>query len=321
MTPAIPASQTKNSAYTLANAALIQHGRSFYWARHLLTDAHADRATLLYGFCRHIDDLADDDTTPAPREALADMAAALTSGHSRDTLTAAVIQLMVECGIDPAIPLQLIRGVEGDLGSVRIADETELLRYCYSVAGTVGLMMSAALDTCDANALPHAIDLGVAMQLTNICRDISEDARAGRRYLPASLIGPLAPKSLVIPSLALQPKLRAAVTSLLDMADRYYASGEAGLAYLPSGARSGILVAARIYREIGTELRRRDCDYWSDRARVSVVRKVAITVGTLARASLLPLFRHPVRPHDAALHGLLKNLPHAHAQLNQPHVC
>lgn len=311
---------TSNSAYASANAALTRHGRSFYWARHLLGETHAMRATLLYGFCRHIDDLADEDTTPAPHEALADIAAAITRGYSSDTLTSSVIALMHECRIDPAIPLQLIRGVEGDLGSVSIADEAELLRYCYSVAGTVGLMMSAALDTSDARALPHAIDLGVAMQLTNICRDISEDARAGRRYLPASLVGPLAPKSLVIPDRLLQPELQAAVTSLLDLADRYYASGEAGLAYLPVRARAGILVAARIYREIGTELRRRDCDYWSERVRITMARKVAITAGALARVSLLPRFG-PTRPHDATLHGLLENLPHAHIQLNQPHAC
>jgi phytoene synthase len=321
MIHSLPANQASDPAYASANASLTRHGRSFYWARHLLSEKHAERATILYGFCRLIDDLADGDITTTPREALADMAAALTRGQSNDPLTASMIRLMRECKIDPAIPLQLIRGVESDLGLVQIQDEAELLRYCYSVAGTVGLMMSAALDTSNPNALPHAIDLGVAMQLTNICRDVSADGLVGRRYLPASLVGSLAPRSLVIPGRAQQPMLRSAITSLLDMADRYYRSGEAGLAYLPSRARSGILVAARIYREIGTELRRRECDYWSERVRVTLTRKVAITLGAVANVSLLPRFHQPLRPHDAALHGLIQNLPHAHVKFNQRHAC
>ena len=315
------ANQAKGPAYASANASLTRHGRSFHWARHLLSEKHAERATMLYGFCRLIDDLADGDITTTPREALADMSSGLARGQSHDPLTASMIRLMRECQIDPAIPLQLVRGVESDLGLVQIANEAELLRYCCCVAGTVGLMMSAALDTSDPNALPHAIDLGVAMQLTNICRDISADAIAGRRYLPASLIGPLSPQALVIPDQGQRPLLRAAITTLLDMADRYYQSGEAGLAYLPARARCGILVAARIYREIGTELRRRDCDYWSERVHVSMTRKVAITVGALVDVSLLPRFHQPLRPHDAALHGLLENLPHAHVKFSQRHAC
>jgi phytoene synthase len=321
MIHSLPASPATDAAYKTADAALTRHGRSFYWARHLLSEIHAERATILYGFCRLIDDLADGDITTTPREALAEMAAALKRGQSSDPLTASMIRLMRECHIDPAIPLQLIRGVESDLGVVQVADEAELLRYCYCVAGTVGLMMSAALDTSDPAALPHAIDLGVAMQLTNICRDISADALAGRRYLPASLIGPMSPKALVIPDRAQRPLLYTAVTTLLDMADRYYQSGEAGLAYLPARSRSGILVAARIYREIGTELRRREGDYWSERVHVTLTRKVAITLGALANVSLLPRFHQPQRPHDPALHGLLENLPHAHVTFNQRHAC
>ncbi|WP_458069784.1 phytoene/squalene synthase family protein [Rhodanobacter sp. BL-MT-08] len=321
MIHSFPANQATDPAYASANAALTRHGRSFYWARHLLSEQHAERATILYGFCRLIDDLADGDITATPREALAAMSAALVRGRSTDPLTASMIRLMRECHIDPAIPLQLIRGVESDLGTVQIADEAQLLRYCYCVAGTVGLMMSAALDTSDPNALPHAIDLGVAMQLTNICRDVSADGLAGRRYLPASLIGPLSPRALVIPDRTHQPMLRSAITTLLDMADRYYRSGEAGLAYLPARARSGILVAARIYRDIGSELRRRECDYWSERVHVTMTRKVAITLGALANVSLLPRFRQPLRPHDAALHGLLENLPHAHVTFTQRHAC
>jgi phytoene synthase len=321
MITSLSAHQATDPAYDLANASLTRHGRSFFWARRLLSEQHAARATLLYGFCRHVDDLADENLTPTPREALAELSTALARGQSQDPLTLSMIRLMRECRIDPAIPLQLIHGVSGDLDLVRIADEAELLRYCYCVAGTVGLMMSAVLDTLDPEALPHAIDLGVAMQLTNICRDVATDARAGRRYLPASLVGPLEPEALLLPGPELRPTLQATITGLLDMADRYYQSGEAGLAYLPSRSRPGILVAARIYREIGNELRRRSGDYWSERAHVSTPRKVAITAGALTHLSLQSRFQRPLHPHDAALHRPLVNLPHAHVTFNQRHAC
>ena len=85
------------------------------------------------------------------------------------------------------------------------------------------------------------LDLGIAMQLTNLCRDVSADARMGRRYLPASLVGDIAPTELITPSPALQPALRGAVARLLALAETYYASGEAGLPFLPVRARAGIL--------------------------------------------------------------------------------
>jgi phytoene synthase len=308
-------------AYHTANAALAHHGRSFYWARRLLGPVHATRATLLYGLCRRIDDLADTQGCERPHEALDALAHALSSGQSADPLTAEVIQLLRQCRIDTAIPLQLIRGACGDLEPVQIADEASLLRYCYCVAGTVGLMMSAALDTTTPAALPHAIDLGIAMQLTNICRDVREDAQTGRRYLPASLAGPLLPEELVQPDPAVQPVVRAAVLSLLDLADRYYASGEAGLGYLPARARAGILVAARVYRDIGVELRRRDGDYWSERVCVPNHRKLRLTMSALAQLPRLP--RADQRPgrHDPALHAPLLDLPHTDTHSGHRHAC
>lgn len=221
-----------DAVYAAADEVLAQRGQSFHWARHLLSNPHAERATLLYGFCRRIDDLADEGQSSADASlALAKVRQALQTGQSDDPALRDVLQLMRACGIDPAVPLELVRGLESDLGEVRVADMAELLRYCYRVAGTVGLMMTAALDVTAPEALPHAIDLGIAMPLTNIYRDVSEDALRGRRYLPATL-----------------------VHTLLDLADRHYASGERGLHLLPANARAGNLVAASVYREIGVVL-------------------------------------------------------------------
>ncbi len=269
-------------AYSAADGVLAQRGHTFHWARRLLSARHAERATRLYGYCRHIDDLADEGLPPAvARAELAKARQALQSGQSEDPTLRDMLQLMAGCGIDAEIPLELIRGVEGDLGEVRIADTADLLTYCYRVAGTVGLMMTAALDVAAFEALPHAIDLGIAMQLTNICRDVREDALRGRRYLPATLVGALEPAALVDPVGAVRATAVQAVYALLALADRHYASGEQGLHHLPAAARAGILVAARGYQEIGVVLRQRDGDCWSSRAAVGSAAKAAVTLRAL----------------------------------------
>jgi phytoene synthase len=271
------------AVYAGADGLLAERGHSFHWARRLLSARHAERATRLYGFCRRIDDVADEATDAAAAHgALAVIRRALQTGECDDAETADMLQLMQACGIDPGIPLELIRGVEGDLGDVRFTNMDELLRYCYRVAGTVGLMMAAALDVATPEAFPHAIDLGIAMQLTNICRDVREDALLGRRYLPAALVGPIEPAALIDPIPAVRATVTGALRMLLDMADRHYVSGEQGLRYLPGGARAGILVAARAYRGIGTVLRKRGFDCWSSRATVSAAGKAVITLRALA---------------------------------------
>lgn len=271
------------AAYAAADQLLALHGRSFHWARRLLGARHAERATRLYGFCRRIDDLADNAASPADAHAALDaIRQALHDGQSDDAAVRDMLQLMHCCQIDASIPLELINGVGSDLGDVRFADMDELMDYCYRVAGTVGLMMTAALDVSVPEALPHAIDLGIAMQLTNICRDVRDDALLGRRYLPATLVGELPPAALIEPTTAVRAKASDALRTLLDLADGFYASGEQGLHFLPAGARTGILVAARVYRGIGVVLREREYDCWSARAMVGSGGKLAITLRALA---------------------------------------
>ena len=283
------ADQAAGLAYQVADSLLAQRGKSFHWARRLLSAPHAERATRLYGFCRRIDDLADESTSAsAAHSALASVRQALLSGCSDDVAWCDMLNLMRDSDIDPAIPLELIRGVAGDLDTVRVADMPELLRYCYRVAGTVGQMMTALLDVKAPEATPYAIHLGIAMQLTNICRDVREDALRGRRYLPATLVGALEPASLVAPTGATRATAAEAVCTLLDLAETYYASAEHGLHHLPAGARAGILVAARLYREIGEVLRQRDGDCWCSRAMVGAAGKTVITLRALRDLSDLP---------------------------------
>lgn len=298
------------AAWAEADEKLTAKGRSFHWARHLLGKTHAARATRLYGFCRYLDDLADEaESVETARANLAAASRAIASGESTDPVLSDGIHLMTECRIAPLIALELIGGLLSDLDPVGIPDEAALLRYAYRVAGTVGVMMCGVLDVHRPEAYSHAIDLGIAMQLTNICRDIVEDAALGRRYLPASMIGDMDPEKLRLPPEDLQPRLRVCVASLLSKADRYYASGEAGLSYLPVRARSGILVAGRVYREIGWRQRARDCNFWLGRVVVNDREKVAITASALLTAPIRKSFwQHPAS-HDASLHLPLRGLP------------
>jgi phytoene synthase len=316
----LPPTPERQRALANAGQMLRAKGRSFYWAGHLLNAVHAARATRLYGFCRHVDDLADESTSVEDAQrALALLSAEIAAGCSDDPATRDALALMAECRIEAALMLELIRGVASDLEPVRVEDDAALLRYCYRVAGTVGLMMCQVLDVRDEAALRHALDLGIAMQLTNICRDVSEDARAGRRYLPASRIGALAPQQLIVPAQSLQPLLRRCVADLLDQADVYYQSGEQGLPYLPLRARGAILVAARLYRAIGMRLRRSDLAFWQGRAVIPGRTKAALTLHALLTTALTPRFWRSSRGHDNALHHAFADLHHALPRSERAH--
>jgi phytoene desaturase len=315
------AARNPTLALQSADRVLSRKGKSFHWARRWMAPAHAARATRLYGFCRYVDDLADEGCSGQdPRASLALIAQEIASGVSQNQIVVDAISLMRECRIPPVLILTFIDGITSDLDTVRMADEGALLRYCYQAAGTVGSMMCRVLGCDDPAALRHAVDLGIAMQLTNICRDVAADAADGRRYLPGSMIGDLAPQALVDPALSLQPRLQACIDELLDTADRYYRSGEAGLAHLPVGARGSILVAARVYRAIGTRLRQHGNAYWLGRTVVPRRTKSLVTLQALLSTPLLPGFWVPTRHHDAELHGALSVFLGAEASLESQHV-
>jgi phytoene synthase len=216
---------------TLADAdrVLAAKGKSFYWARRLLGPKHASRATRLYRFCRYVDDLADEDQSAArSKRNIAALREALVSGSTEDAVIRDGLTLINDCQIDKRVVLDLIAGVWSDTEIVRMADEAHLMQYCYQVAGTVGLMMCKVLNTDHPEAEPFAIDLGIAMQLTNICRDVQTDALVDRRYLPSALVNGLAPSELIAPSEEHKQLVQQAVACLLNLADEYYQSGEKG---------------------------------------------------------------------------------------------
>jgi len=296
-----------------ARAVLRRHGRTFFVASHLLGRVHASRAATLYAFCRHVDDLADDASdAETARNALAAVSRALADRRADDHRTAAMLALQAETGMPVGPALALVAGVTSDLDRVRIADEAQLIRYAWSVAGTVGMMMCAVLDVRNARAAPFAIDLGIAMQLTNIARDVGEDARLGRRYLPATWVGDLAPSAIAAPDATLRTSLQAATRRLLELAERYYASGEAGLGFLPVRARVGILAAARMYRAIGERIAAADYCSWDRRAVLGPGAKALHAGLALASFACVPRLHRRDALHDTRLQHALQGLNPSH---------
>ena len=302
--------KTDNPQLRRAEEILAKKGKSFHWAKKLLSEKHGERATRLYAFCRYLDDLADEAASPVQaRATLMQVSQSLQTGRTQDPVVADAINLMSDCRIEPQIPQELINGLLTDLDEVGLKTVDELLRYCYRVAGTVGLMMSDVLDVTEPAASPFAIDLGIGMQLTNICRDVQEDARMGRRYIPNEIVGKISLDDLINPSEAQQERLRNALYFLLNLADEYYESGQGGLPYLPLRARHGILIAAKVYHAIGLKLRSRDYRYWDGRMVIPKTQKLGITFMALGGTVFDSGFWTKPVTHRPELHRALQALP------------
>jgi phytoene synthase len=183
---------------------------------------------------------------------------------------------------------ELLLGMQMDVEDTRYETLPDLLLYCHRVAGVVGLMMCHVLGARTQASLANAVHLGVAMQLTNICRDVAEDAQRGRTYLPARW-------------LAADPTA-SVVARLLDEADRYYRSGERGIIALPFRAALAVRTARHVYAAIGSELRRRGCDVSAGRARVPGWRKLWwVGVSLLQSLAELPARLRPARTTNLSL--------------------
>ncbi len=293
---------------------LARNGKSFRFAGRFLGRARLRDCARLYRFCRYVDDIADEAPNPATaRRRLHRISEELQSGVSADYRVADFLSLARQYDLDLRIAQQLIRGITADLEQVRFDSEATLKRYCYRVAGTVGLMMCAILGVSDERALPFAIDLGIAMQLTNIARDVAEDARADRRYVPADWLGTVEPAAVLRPNGLLKERLRDVTATLLHEAERYYRSAERGLAYLPTRERLAILVAARVYRAIGEVIARRRYATWEGRAVVSTTKKLNIACHVIGCFFVRADMHRATKRHDGTLHQHLRGLPYCNA--------
>jgi len=255
-------------------AMLDHHARSFAPAARMLPPADHARIAELYALCRTVDDLADTVGGLQVQARLTGLAAELRGGDGSDPLAAKARALFTGRPDGLAHFARLVETVAGDTGATCLADEAALDRYCMGVAGTVGVMVCALFDI-PARWHVHAADLGKAMQLTNICRDVFDDAEAGRRYLPLTLC-PHEPSAIVAAAPDTRRDVVRAVATLLARSDTLYASGRMGLPALPLRLRLAVAAAASMYAGIGAELRTRSCDPLTDRVFVPRWRKLLL---------------------------------------------
>ncbi len=290
---------------------LRSHGRSFYWASHFLSADQARAAACIYAFCRYADDVADNESPFQARASLDRIADALQGGPNSLPVVDDFLALANDVGIDLKVPRLLLHALRKDIGPVRMQDWQGLIRYSYGVASTVGLMMCPVLGVRDPRAEVFATDLGIAMQLTNIARDVLEDAYRGRVYLPLSSCPSVTSYALVSGDRFARRDAYRVVLQLLDCATVYYRSADRGMRYLPTRARAAILTASRLYEAIGTEVRRRPGAYWQRRAVVGKARRAWQTLRALSGLTVRRLYRQGggARPHDPVLHTALKGLP------------
>lgn len=273
------------------------HARSFAPAARLLGCRDRVRVARLYVLCRTVDDLADTVGGPDVRARLVQLAEDLHRANGDDPLAREARDLFAGDATGLVAFGQLVATVADDTGPCAVADDAALDRYCMGVAGTVGVMVCVLFDV-DTRWHAAASDLGKAMQLTNICRDVRADAEAGRRYLPATLC-PHPPEVIAGGAPEAARDVRAGVASLLTRADALYQLGQAGLPALPPRLRLAVAAASDLYAGIGAELRARNCDALSGRVVVPRHRKARLFVTAAAGQLCTGLIRRQEANHAA----------------------
>ena len=269
---------------------LLKEGsRSFYAASLLLPSEYSEPVTALYAFCRVADDavdLADD-----PHAGLQEIRSRLNriyAGHPSELpVDRAFAEVVRDYDIPYTLPAALLEGFEWDVSGRRYSTLSGTYAYSARVAGTVGVMMAVLMGVRKKEVLSRACDLGVAMQLTNIARDVGEDARNGRVYLP---LDRLRSHGVDVETWSADPTfnsgVRRTVFEVLDAAETLYQRAEWGIGQLPARVRPAIFAARSIYAEIGREIERRHYDSVSQRAVVSGRRKLRLLGSAVRKAAV-----------------------------------
>lgn len=263
-----------------------------------------DAVALLHSFVRGLDDLVDE-MGPGAAAGLDRVAEELTGRAAPRPLVGALLRCVPDLPRDAL--MAFLEGLRGDVGGVRFADDPALIRYAYRVSSTVGLMLCHVLGVHRPRAQARAVDLGIALQISDIVRDVEEDARRGRVYLPVSRLAAAGVDARrLIESRAPTKAVREVLGGLTGLADRYYESAWEGLRDVPWRYRHGVLLLARYCRELGLRAARE----WPRVAAVPTWRR-AMLVAELVPLALTPRLLGLGRPegHDRLLHTPVAGLP------------
>jgi len=265
---------------TIAHAedSIAKGSKSFAAAARIFDRQTRADCVMLYAWCRHCDDVIDGQDHGMAQTAdfrtgqmqrlqtLRTQTAAALAGEAQTDPVFESLRRVAQRNAIPALyPNQLLDGFAMDVEERTYRTEADLLDYCYHVAGVVGVMMAQIMGVRDPVVLDRASDLGIGFQLTNIARDVIEDAAAGRCYLPDDLL-----------TTRDRDDLYRVALRLLDMADAYYDSALAGMKELPPRSALAIAAARRVYRAIGVKLRKGGPAAWNRRISTTKAEKAAL---------------------------------------------
>ncbi len=268
---------------------LKREGKSFYWASFFLPKKSKKNAGILYSICRYFDDIADKDkhdSTKYLKDAIKEIQ------NNKDNKVNIFLQ---KNKINNSIFFDLIEGFIFDQKKILVKDQDELIKYSYHVAGTVGLMMSNIIGVKNKKAARSAIDLGIGMQLTNIARDVYEDAQMKRIYLPAGWIPNITLKNLNNPdenTSEQDEKILNAIHKTINLSENFYKNGFAGLSYIPFSTRLGIFIAANVYRGIGIKIKNKKKKYNRERTYLNLIEKSLITIKSILFFFIIPFIKY-----------------------------
>jgi 15-cis-phytoene synthase len=262
------------------------HSKSFYFATRFFPSQLARSAHAVYWFCRYTDDLVDE--CPSIDEGRRDLEnwdrdvrRALRDGTSAQPVLTLFLDAVHRHRIPHEYPLDLIEGMRMDLDGVRYPRFADLRVFCYRVASVVGLMMSHVIGFREP-APAYAIDLGIAMQLTNILRDVAEDLDRGRLYLPTAELERFGCSEESLRARRVDDAFRALMRFQVARARDYYAAAEPGIALLDPSGRFAVKVALDVYRAILDRIEAMDYNVFAGRAVVPPLRKYWLSARSLA---------------------------------------
>ena len=266
--------------------------KSFTLASKILPPRIRDDASMLYAWCRYCDDVIDGQEMGHGQvedyrngqgerlEVLRAQTSAALAGNATDPIFQGVVKVINCNAIPHRHAYELLKGFEMDAAERVYRSVNDILDYSYHVAGVVGVMMAMIMGVRDEATLDRASDLGLAFQLTNISRDVIDDAKAGRVFVPQELL--LGHGAQVEPDLLMQPQnwpgAHKAALDLLDVAEGYYDSARTGIRDLPFRCAWAISAALKVYREIGQVLRRGGPEAWHGRVGASSFWKLRLAL-------------------------------------------
>jgi len=303
---------TEGDVLGASEEAIAKGSKSFAAAARLFSPRMRADAVMLYAWCRHCDDVVDgqelghgrivDAASAAERlDALyEETARAYRGAPSAHPAFAAFAEVVKRNDIPERYPLQLLEGFRMDVEDRRYATLDDTLTYCYHVAGVVGVMMALIMGARDDVVLDRASDLGLGFQLTNISRDVIEDAGIGRIYLPAQFLAEAGVPEAGIAAPEHRAAVARVVARLLDVAEPYYDQALIGMRALPFRAAAAVGAARGVYRAIGVEVRRRGPAAWDSRVSTSKAQKVGFLIKGLS-AALTTRFEGPPPPRPGHL--------------------